>query len=441
MKKKFHMIRYGTHAESRYLSGDFLPTYDLLVVNGNMAAYSYAAMARFIAVQAQNKQYIIDPQTHAFQHDLRFIKSTATNEIKSSISRLMEYFGEPLKTIITEKNRPVSPDDFKNKDTLLDMVEKVIEFQKKIFAEQEGDWNKYYEYLNIIPLKPWALIPPYFFMDEFTSEKWLEVNIDAVKIAKDMYPHERIMMQLVMGKDLLINQKLQEEIIDSVILAPADIIGLWIDDFDETSVTSTELMIYKKMLEKLGSKKQIIILYGSYFSVALMNALPDLNIIGVCHGLEYAEHRPVIPVGGGFPVSKFYYPSLHIRLPYMEAFTLARSFFSSKENYLHNVCNCKKCKELIAEANSVDEAFSKYGNGEPTIVRRKNQVVVINYPTTEARSLCVSHYMWCKEKEYNEEWDSPSQVADKLQLSADESMKIGNAFAGHCLRWAKVLRG
>lgn len=49
--------------------------------------------------------------------------------------------------------------------------------------------------------------------------------------------------------------------------------------------------------------------------------------------------------------------------------------------------------------------------------------------------------MWCKEKEYNEEWDSPSQVADKLQLSADESMKIGNAFAGHCLRWAKVLRG
>lgn len=434
-----HMVRYGTHAESIFLSGDFRDTYDILVVNGNMAAYYPAAMARFIAERVCNKNYIIDPQTHAFQHDLRYIRSSKTEEIKSSIARLLEQYGEPFKRSI-DAGRPVYPDDFKDKHILASAVERVIEFQRNVFSAQKGEWQKYYEFININPLTPWAVIAPYFFMDELSVGQWLEINAKAVEIAKTKYPNEKVVMQLVIGKGLLLSQELSG-VIERVTDTPADMVAIWIDDFDETSATITELTIYKDMLRKLGGKKEVLILYGSYFSVALMKVFPELNIKGVCHGLEYAEHRPVIPVGGGLPVSKFYYPSLHIRIPYVEVVFLVRPFFDSKEDYFRYVCDCKTCAELIGRALSVEEGFTKYGETSPAVSRRNNQVVVLNYPTTEARNLCVSHYMWCKAKEYQEVEQSASQIAKKLIQAAEESKTVGNAFTAHCLRWAKVLQG
>lgn len=434
-----HMVRYGTHAESMFLSGDFRDTYNVLVVNGNMAAYYPAAMARFIAQQVFNKSYIIDPQTHAFQHDLRYIRSSKTEEIKSSIARLLEQYGEPFKESINA-GRPVCPDDFKDKGVLTSAVERVIEFQRNVFSAQKGEWQKYYEFINITPLKPWAVIAPYFFMDELSVEQWLEINVRAVEIAKAKYPDEKVVMQLVIGKGLLLSQELSG-VIERVISTPADMVAIWIDDFDETLATITELTMYKDMLKELGGKKEVLILYGSYFSVALMKALPELSIKGVCHGLEYAEHRPVIPVGGGLPVSKFYYPSLHIRIPYVEVVSLIRPFFDSKEDYFRYVCNCKTCTELIGRAFSVEEGFARYGETSPAVSRRNNQVVVLNYPTTEARNLCVKHYMWCKVKEYQEAEQSALQVARKLIQAAEEYKAVGNAFTAHCLRWAKVLGG
>ncbi|MGB9662854.1 MAG: hypothetical protein ACPL5F_12725 [Moorellaceae bacterium] len=129
---------------------------------------------------------------------------------------------------------------------------------------------------------------PILFMDELSVEQWLEINAKAVEIAKTKYPAEKVVMQVVIGKGLLLSQELSG-VIERVISTPADIVAVWIDDFDETLATITELTMYKDMLSKLGSKKEVLILYGSYFSVALMKTLPELNIKGVCHGLEYAD--------------------------------------------------------------------------------------------------------------------------------------------------------
>ncbi|MEW8959671.1 MAG: hypothetical protein AB2448_11310 [Moorella sp. (in: firmicutes)] len=437
---QWHMVRFGTHGEARYLSGDFLNTYDVLIVNGNMAAFTAGAMAEFIAERTANKPYIIDPQTHAFQHDLKYIKSPKTGEVKTSIDRLLSFYGEPFKSSIQD-NRPVSSGDFSDDSLLTSVVERVITFQKKVFASQEGDWSKYYNFLNIKFLQPLAVVAPYFFMDELTAMKWLEINTKAVATAKDKFPEETIIMQLVIDKGVLLNSELLEEIIDRVLDTPADIVAIWIDEFDETAATITELLAYRKMLQKLGTRKPIIILYGSFFSVALMKTMPELNIIGVCHSLEYGEHRPVIPVGGGLPVSKFYYPSLHIRIPYVDVLSLVRPYLDSMERYLQNVCDCNTCKAVMREANDPEEGFSKYGEGHPVKSRRRNQVVTINFPTPEARALSVQHYMWRKANEYKEKLRSASEVAERLEKAAKECSIVGNSFTGHCLRWAKVLRG
>ena len=62
-----HLVRFGTAADQTYLLNEFAPTYDQLVVNANTIAHMPAAMATFLAVRA-NKPFLIDPQTHAFQH-------------------------------------------------------------------------------------------------------------------------------------------------------------------------------------------------------------------------------------------------------------------------------------------------------------------------------------------------------------------------------------
>lgn len=70
-----HLVRYGTPADQKFLLGEFVKTYDQLVINANMVAHAPAALASFLLQRAKNKPYFIDPQTHAFQHDITLLES------------------------------------------------------------------------------------------------------------------------------------------------------------------------------------------------------------------------------------------------------------------------------------------------------------------------------------------------------------------------------
>jgi len=76
-----HLVRFGTAADQKFLLGDFLSTYDQLVINANMVAHMTSALASFLSVRAKNKPYLIDPQTHAFQHDISHLESNSENKI------------------------------------------------------------------------------------------------------------------------------------------------------------------------------------------------------------------------------------------------------------------------------------------------------------------------------------------------------------------------
>ncbi len=50
-----HLIRYGIAADQKYLLGEFLDTYDQLVINAAMVAHQPSALAMLITQRAKNK--------------------------------------------------------------------------------------------------------------------------------------------------------------------------------------------------------------------------------------------------------------------------------------------------------------------------------------------------------------------------------------------------
>ena len=100
---------------------------------------------------------------------------------------------------------------------------------------------------------------------------------------------------------------------------PAAGILLWVDELDESSVGKQLLKRFTELIRGLKNRgKQVYNLYGGYFSVLLGRADGGM-LDGVCHGPEYGESRSVVPVGGGFPVARFYYPEVHTRVRYADA--------------------------------------------------------------------------------------------------------------------------
>src|SRR5688572_25802019 len=90
-----HIVRYGTAADQKFLTGEFADTYDQLVINAKMVAHMPSALATLITQKA-NKPFFIDPQTHAFQHASAHLVSPKTGEISRSIRKLVEAYGDPV---------------------------------------------------------------------------------------------------------------------------------------------------------------------------------------------------------------------------------------------------------------------------------------------------------------------------------------------------------
>ena len=74
-----HLLRFGTNAEQKYFVDGLENLYNGIVINANMAAFSPDAMAIFVVKKTPTKPFIIDPITHAFQHDQSFISSMGTD--------------------------------------------------------------------------------------------------------------------------------------------------------------------------------------------------------------------------------------------------------------------------------------------------------------------------------------------------------------------------
>lgn len=448
-----HYVRYGTSAEQRYMAGRFESTYDCIVVNANMVSHAPAALAAFIGQAVHNKPFFMDPQTHAFQHDITLLQRTESiseneeggadnsRKLRRSIQRLVDAYGDPIRSRISA-GEVVLPDDFRDAAVVQAFAERVAQFQLNELRQKATEQGlvEYYEFAGVShAVRPVGIVAPYFFMDQTTVHDWIDINIAMINSVARSYGEAEVLAQLVISKDLLYDEHAFQLVVDRYREVPAGKVLLWIDSFSEHEASAPLLKRYANLVRDIGQQREVAMLYGSYFSVALARFVPNSGLAGVCHGLEYGEDRAVIPAIGGLPVSKFYYPAIHKRVRFPDAFRMARPYLNSAQDYLAHVCRCYTCQEVMT-GQDPERAFGMYGKSHPVTFKRRSQVVTLQYPDTDTRDRCVRHYMWNKAREFREE-TSLGEVIDHLQEAYEEHKRtLGLAEVGHCKTWAQVLK-
>ena len=453
-----HWVRYGTAADQRYLIGDFRDTYDQLVVNGNMVAQMPSALSQFITQRAQ-KPFVIDPQTHAFAHDLEHLRSTSASsagEVKRSWKKLIDKYGNTLSDVLLTEDRPLDPSDFDNESQRREFAENVLLFQKDAITREieEGEDREYLEFLqeetdeNPFIKPPELLIAPYFFIDGPLREEWFQLNLKFLSDSRSFLESKGVELplaaQIVLSKEVLFDDDLREKMVDAYIDENPDVVLLWIDQFSEHTASESHLSHFIALLERFAGRGiSVVNLYGGFFSVALarFSATLEGRLAAVCHGLEYGETRPVIPLGGGVPVARFYSRQLHHRLPPRVAYRSIDELggLESADAFHRIICNCPNCKEVVQNAPKAD--IQSYFEVRESTFWRAGKRVAMDFPTAKASENCTKHYMWCKEGEYR----NPDMTLDSIRLEldrADEQLRkiIGVDYAGHPRVWSKVLK-
>lgn len=429
-----HIMRLGTHSEKKYFK-EFKTYYDALIINANMVAHTTNSMSTFLGCEL-SKPFIIDPQTYAFQsygHLLQQNKSkNSVVTLKKSFMTLIENYGTLIQNIICEQKRSLKSSDFEldTSDSILrDFCSNVLKYQSETILQETSTNSEYSEYINYeiedskntLELKPIFLIAPYFYMTENTYNNWIDININSINISKTIRNDEQVYAQIVIDKDILLNDEIVKDLSNRYVNCSADGFMIWLDKFDEREVSGVYLKKFIDLINCLKeTQKPIYQIYGSYFSIILTKNL----LSGVCHGMEYGENRDVFPVGGGIPVSKFYYPALHKRLLYRDALDvlMRMEYLKDAETYFSNVCKCKNCLEII---KIPIEDFSKYGDVNSTTFKRKTgsreTSVTMDYPTTDAKDLCLRHYLYNKISEFDYiDSHSYTEISNNLMSSYNQ---------------------
>lgn len=410
MDKPIKLLRYNTGSDKKAFIL-FKNNFDAVIFNATIVAHSGSAIADLVSVH--KNQYIIDPQTHIFQHDISAISSKSNSgSIKKSVSTYLGNFPDAIRDIVLKEKQPLS---FYNlSDKIEALTEAVYVFQTSYVNSfiNDKEYNKYLEFLNIGPT-PKMVIAPYFMLKKEYSEqeitKWLELNNKCLTsfIAFNKGRHT-IAAQLVIDKSILLKDYFIDAIVKYYNVSGYNHIFLWVSDFSSFNSNAEERNSFYKLLCAFNTlQKKPIMAYGGYDSIFLCNKGISNRLYGVAQSVGYGEAREITPVGGGFPTNKYYFKPIHQRLKFSDAadiltqhgyFNRERTQLEYAEMYYKNICNCKKCRELIG--NNIDN-FNNYSESVAFEIKSKQGIIKRYRPTTQANLISAIHFLYSKV----DEWD------------------------------------
>ena len=244
-----HWMMFGTFAEQRHFVYPSVETYQGVVINANMAAHAPDGLAAFLVEKTANLHYVIDPLTHAFQHDPDYITGK-DGEAKSSIKSLAEAYGQPIAGIVGR--RPLLPEDLADDGLLSALVKNCLDFQNNKLAEMmaTSDAMKYLDVENE-DLRPYALIAPYFYLTETTYEDWLPVAVRAIRFARDHYREARLFASVVVSQGVILDSEILDHIVEAFNAERPEGYFLWVDNLDEQQSGVAELSGFLKIARGL----------------------------------------------------------------------------------------------------------------------------------------------------------------------------------------------
>ncbi len=436
-----HWMMFSTFAEQDFFAYPNPDTYQGVIINANMAAYAPAGMAAFLLEKtAAQTKYLLDPLTHAFQHDPGLI-SNSEGEPKKSIKSLADAYGSPLSEIVGK--RPLLPQDLVPAATLEAFVNRCVSYQLNHLSGyiKQSDAAKYLDDGDL-SVAPYAVVAPYFYVTETTLDQWLPINIRAAELAVAATPSGKTFAAVVVSQGVIVDDEARAKLCEAFSAVELDGFLVWIDNLDEQNASGAELQGLKDFCGRLRSNgtREVINIHGGYFSILAAGALGGHALSGVAHGPEFGEYRSVVPVGGGIPISRYYIPDLHMRIRYRDALAMFRSkeWLENSEDFHANVCDCDECLGTL----SGDPAnFSLFGDGTVKSVKRRHGMVRIEFPTSEAKKRCLRHYLQRKKREFIAASKAPPQVLlDDLKAGEDKYQDVaGLSGVAHLRLWRKIL--
>ena len=435
-----HWMTFSTFAEQDYFAYPNRDTYNGVIINGNMAAYAPAGLAAFLLEKVSREtSYLIDPLTHAFQHDPGLIEGS-DGRPKASIQRMADAYGPPISDQVGSK--PIHPESFRNDEILRQFVTRCVNYQNCQLADKMKESNAA-KYLGTeSELLPYAVVAPYFYLTEATIDDWLPINVRAAQMAVHRAnERQKCFAAIVVSQGILLNNRAIDRITDGFSEVDLDGFLLWIDNLDEQSAAGAELTGLLKLSARLrgDESREVINLHGGYFSILAAGVLGNGAMSGVAHGPEFGEFRSVVPVGGGIPISRYYVPKLHARVRYREAVSIFREagWLGSATAFHENVCDCRECESVLdGDAGN----FVKFGEGTPKQVRRRHGIVSIDFPTKEARERCLKHYLERKHREYQATTGAPRDILLKNLRDGELEFRelVGIDGVAHLKLWRMV---
>lgn len=418
------LLRYNTGTDKQVFI-KFKDDVTAVIFNATIVAYSSSAVADLVSVY--KNQYIIDPQTHIFQHNIDAIQTTDKNgnlTLKKSVIQYMEQLPKGLQQQFIYKNGNLSPNDIS--PYVDELVEKVYLFETEYVDKyiEKKEYDKYLKFVNLGP-QPKLVIAPYFmFKDSYTNEiinDWIILNRSLAKKFvirnNSKYPTA---IQLVMEKKALENYDVSAIVKQAYSGLNVDYAFIWIDDYNGFSATTKQQENFKKLLQafnEIGIKP--LMSYGGYDAILLCHAELSYRLYGVAQSVGYGETRNITPVGGGLPVNKYYFPPLHSRLNMSNVLLILQQqgFLSmdkkdAAEKFLNEICDCKKCKNIIK--NNFDN-FMLFNESVPFKVKG---TIARNRPTSDATLISAIHFMRSKMKEWDDvETKDYKQLKDNLLIA------------------------
>lgn len=436
-----HWMTFATFSEQEFFTYPSNNSYDGVVLNANMVAHAPAGIAAFLLGKVSDRtSFLIDPMTHAFQHNPEFL-SNGDGSPKSSMRTLAAEYGETISSNLGV--RPINSGDVVN--NVAEICDRVLSFQWNYLAKyfEENNNAKYMEGDAI--RRPAILVSPYFYLTEENIEDWIPVLASCAEYCvsqRGQYPaNQKIYSAIVVSRGVIQAEGVWTRILESLNNLKLDGVLFWVDGFDESHATTLELDGFIRLCRALrGLGLEVLNLHGGYFSCLASSASFGNLLTAVSHGPEFGESRGVVPVGGGIPISRFYVPDLHVRLKFRDFLPIAirNQWLENHQKFYDLVCDCQECKSVIS--SNVDN-FNLYGESEVKSIKRKNGVVRIEFPVTEAKKRCLRHYLCRKVYEYEfvQSQDRDRLLAN-LQACFDKYSAAGSQDnTGHLIRWRKVL--
>jgi len=377
--------------------------------SANVACFGRTWVSQFI--NRLGKSFFVDPMSHAFQFPIQEISKGDT--LKKSFSRLAEIYGQPISSVISSKDE-IRPSDF-NDSSIASMVENAFDFQKNIARPKSSSQMSLMEFGEWLDeetteQEPEFLVVPYFWFDSLRSD-WYDLNLRIMEQGKEQSQNIPVYGVICTNKEIVFKEEWMSKIISDFDIV--DGILLWLSDFDEYRMSGRILKYYLNFVQKLSRNKDILMMYGSYFSMLASK----FGLSGMSPGIGISESKTVgkQPTGGTFS-NKYYIPEAKTMVIDADA----RSFYAENPEAL---CTCAICEgDKVRNSGDVHNFFD-----ELTPFRAKIHC-------------CLCRASELEEIEREDLSEIKSDLSSNIGFCTDRTASLYNISFKHQARWLSAIQ-